>query len=186
MKFLRRTSNYIVNHTKSQAIEELKEDQRINKITNNPNMLTITTNPIIPKGFKGDELFIFPVAIFRIKINFLAKQLKSIIHITPGGQLTHPHMYSDGVCWGDFKKELLEMKKHKDWYWMVKRILDFLNDFGTESRQAPIGFGASWVDRRLQMQLHYTKNDPKAKKKLKALNKVYRKKYKIRCVSNFK
>ena len=179
MELLKRTSNYVVSHTKEQAIKELKNDKRINKINGTLNKLVVVTNPIIPKGFKGDELFIYPVAEFKILINLSVKQLKNTIKITPDGSGIHAHMYQDGYCWGGFRLELLSMKEHKDWYWMVKRILDFLNDYGPERRAAPNGFSSEWVDRRLMMQLNYMKGNPKVKEKLKALNKIYRKKYRI-------
>jgi len=184
MIFLKKTPGYVVNRTKPQSVKELKNDLRVDKITSRLNKLIITTIPIQPHGFPGDELFIYPVAVYKIVIKMPANRLKDAIKITPTGK--HPHMFSDGICWGQFREELLQIKKHKDWYWIAKRVLDFLNDFGRENRGPPLGFYSSWVDRRLKWQLEYMENDPKAKKKLKALNKIYRIKYEIHDTSEFR
>lgn len=181
MRFLNRTVGYVVNHTKRQSTKELKNDPRVDKITSGLNKLTVITKPIIPKGFPGDEIFIYPVGIFKITINISKRNLRDVIKLTNRTyRLGHPHILSgNSICWGDIEKELMIMKRHKDWYWIVKRVLDFLNDFGIEGRRAPYRVNENWVDYRLRFQLIHMKNDAKVKKRLIVLKKIYMKKYRI-------
>ena len=188
MEFLRKRSDYIVNHTKSQAINELKKDPRIDTIRNGITNLVITTIPIIPRGFKGDEIFIYPVGVFKITINMNKGGFKSafiITNISVKYRNGHQHLMSiNRACWGGFETDMEKIKKNRDWYWAGKRCLDFINDFGREHNQSPLRYFESWVDSQLEFQLEYMKDDLKVKKKLIANKKKYIKKYKMKKDTN--
>jgi len=177
MKFLKKREEYKVVYNKTQAIKELKEDARVGNIKSSFKALIIITKPIIPHGFKGDKIFVYPVGTYEIilkerrgKISVKINRREGILDNGDGyKRVIHQHIRTNweddhgeaGICWGNREKAIKEMERNKDWLWIAKTCLDILNDFEETG-----------IKRALLFQADYMKKDKKA---IKVLEKMFTK-----------
>ena len=174
MRYLRKRNDYEKVYSKTQAIKQLENQPIIDKITKGLKSIIIHTIPIIPKGFKGDEIFLYPVGTYRIKFTEMTKTISINVKRKEGKldcpqeNSLHPHIctdfrsypeseggFSDKICWGNIYESVMKAKKNKDWYWLVKLTLDLILDFKEGG-----------VSTKIEYQLNYMKNDPIAEKNL--------------------
>ena len=173
MKFFKKTDDYERVYSKREARKMLIEDSRVQKVVNGTLKMTIHTKPIVPKGFRGDGIFIYPIGTYKIIIRENPRSLG--IRVTrkeralsiPRLGSHHPHIcndfrnddeFSDKICWGNVYLEVQTIKKNKDWYWLVKIILDLLCNFN-EGKSLGIKY-----------QMDFMKDNKKA---MKRLNKLF-------------
>lgn len=144
MKFLRKTDGYERTYSKSQATKELLKDNRVKKVVNGLNKMTIYTNPIIPQDIHlsnvGSEYQGKPVGTYKIVITSSPRSLgvwikreEGILNPQRDDNHISPHIWyypkRTSICLGNIEEEIRIIKSHKDWYWFVKRMLDLLGDF---------------------------------------------------------
>ena len=189
MIFARKRNEYKVEYTKAQAKKLLLQDERIDKITMGIIKMIVVTKPFIPKGFEGDSIFIYPVGTYKItltkmisKIGIKIVRMEGYVQHTPGGnkEWYTPHInryyYSEhgenGICWGSILEEMRIMQENKDWYWIVKRCLELINDFSYYTRYEDRAI------RRFAYMVDYVGDDEKARRRIE--KKLASKKYSLR------
>ncbi len=107
MRYLRKRDDYEKVYSKAQAIKELENQPIIDKITKGIKSMTIHTKPIIPKGFKGDKIYIYPVGTYIIKFTEMTKTISINVKRKEGAlddpreNSLHPHICTDFRSYGD-------------------------------------------------------------------------------------
>lgn len=179
MTFLKRRSDYQKVYSKNEAIKRLREEEKIiEKITSSLGKMIIHTIPIIPKGFEGDMIFLYPVGTYKIvltektrviSVNITRKEgkvRKKLDDTEYNKTWHHAHIrtsWEKPICWGNIDEEVEVIRQKKDWYWLVKRCLDLILDWKMEDGYKPT---EEWVDTKMVFQLDYMKEDPRVLNKL--------------------
>ncbi len=185
MEFKKNKYEYYREYNKLQAIKALKDDNRIQEIFSLENKMIVITKPIIPTISQFPELMLCSVGKFQIEIEkktnsyppyhkqskrYPYKLYVNIIRlngcICDGWEIPHVRhdLHSDrnhnGMhCWGNVQGEVDQIKKNLDWYWLVKKSLNLIEDFKDNS-----------IDTITMLSLIYfaqVKFNPKIKTKLK-------------------
>jgi len=182
MIFARRNVNrYKRMYNKKQAVELLKRDKRTKKVGDKIRKLTVYTNPIVPKCTDVKNIFIYPIGRFKIEIKETVKYLSTLIErvngpfnpeYTDGSGFTHFHIRPSwsnrGICWGSADEEVENIQYNKDWFWLVKRCLDLLEDGNPEN-----GHENSFYYSMIGLQIKTARED-KNKEALFRLRKILR------------
>ncbi len=136
MEFKKNKYDYYREYNKSQAAEELAKDFRIQSVALTKNKMVVITKPIIPTNAEFPKLILCPIGRYKIEIkNRMFKvDIKRIGgEINDGWDSAHINHNSDGtlhmLCWGNAKYEIENIKENLDWYWLVIKSLDLINNF---------------------------------------------------------
>ncbi len=144
MDFLKKSGTYLVQHTKSEAVKALKNDDRVKSIKSRPFYMVIETNPLMTDGSFYPELSLEPVGRFvitiryfktnkRLTIKILRKEGDCSNHKTVNGHRHHTHIDRpneyDKLCFGSAGSEIQKIQDNKDWYWAGVMCLNLLQDF---------------------------------------------------------
>lgn len=152
MKFLKKTDEYVKMYSKKKAAEMLLEDDRVKSVKCTFDEMIVITKPIVPvaKRFRNPDK---PIGTYIIKIKNNKKSIECRVKRLEGtvdeprDDSNHIHIcdnfvtytdgsFSDKICWGSIYEEIVEIKRNKDWFWFVKRILDLLCDFHRDLENA--------------------------------------------------
>lgn len=144
MDFLKKSRTYLVQHTKAQAEDMLKQDDRVKSIEVKPYYMTIKTNPITTDGTFYPELSLKPVGSFVITIRYVIRYKRLRVKIfreegdcsnykTVNGHRHHTHIDDpnqyDRLCFGNAESAMDTIRQKKDWYWAGVMCLNLLEDF---------------------------------------------------------
>jgi hypothetical protein len=138
MNFLTKREEYKTVYNKKQAIQQLKNDERIKKIKTLKEGLIVYTKPIYPKSKqkKFNKIYDYPIGTYKITLGKCPYHTTSISverleGCTPTEKWQHIHIneaWMSDVCWGNISERIMIMKKYKDYYWIIKTCLDLLED----------------------------------------------------------
>lgn len=139
MLFARKTHNYTVMYDKKKSTEMLLADERIKSVKTSVGKMVVVTNPITLKSEKFAKWVLGPIGTYTInvKYNFKYKKLDVTIKRNEGTLdyncefFLHFHIrdnWHDKICWGSAYKEVDIIRENKDWFWLVKRLIDLLED----------------------------------------------------------
>lgn len=181
MKFVRRLSTYSTLYTKKQAEKELLKDERIDIINSNKNQMIVFTNPITPKPTmkKYKNFFLCPIGRYEIIIDSNNSKLNINIKLMNNNVYTYVHhshinySWCYPICWGNASSEVNTIFEENDWYWLVKRALDLLEDGNPEKGNYDLFYN---VMTKLMYQYAYQNNYKK--KMLKDIMKIRYNKFK--------
>ena len=87
----------------------------------------------------------------------------------------HYHISSMGsICWGNAENEVSTIRDNKDWFWLVKRCLDLLEDGNPE-----YGETKKWYNDMYDLMIDYAKGkrNRKLAEKLKRIQREKLKEY---------
>ena len=167
MEFLKSRNEYIVVYNKQQAIKQLKLDRRIQKIISIYKGMIITTKPVI----LDNEDCQYPIGTFTIKIKEHFRKIDVKInrlegYINCAEKYLSFHIRRvfdfDNICWGSLEEDIYEIKEHKDWFWLVKCVLEILYD--NEDEDSPEDFIST--NYALQLNYLYVHNNYKINKEI--------------------
>ena len=181
MEFLKKRNDYIVMYSKQQAVKLLRADKRVKKVEVTDKKMYIYTHPITPivtrEDYKGS--FLCPIGIYKITISSCSKYIDCKIKRENWYRgMHHYHIKDgwsgDGICWGSADNEVDIIKDNKDWFWLVKRCLDLLEDGNPES-----GETEKWYDDMYDLMINYAKGKKNRKlaDKLKKIQEIKLKNY---------
>jgi len=142
MKFARKKEEeYVRLYDKKTAIKMLKKDRRVKKIIIKRNKdLIVYTKPISPITSNNNnekEIFLAPIGTYKIIIYGHSIRLAYDIFRVNGGvghgkRYIHLHITISGECssscFGTASDEVSTIRSNEDWYWLVIRCLDLLED----------------------------------------------------------
>ncbi len=147
MLFARKTHDYTVMYKKREAVKMLLADERVKSVNSFPSKMIVITNPIFLKSERFNKWILGPIGTYTItiKCNVKHNNLKINIKRNEGTlifknnivemlveKFLHFHVRTNwtdnNICWGTANEEVNIIRKNKDWFWFVKRVLDLLQD----------------------------------------------------------
>lgn len=156
MDFKIKSENYVVGYSKKDTIKMLEKEPIVDKVENKRWGLIIHTKPIKPKGW----LFKHPVGsyIIELKANLISLGLK----ISRKEGLVYPdwvhnHISTDWsppICFGNIVRDVEIMKKNKDWYWLSRKLIEFIQDWKYDNDFTH----HTWKERMKDFQKNYMEN----------------------------
>ena len=133
MQFLKKRNKYKVMYNKEQAIKMLLKDKRIAKVKNYKYGLRVITNPMIPKSHNIS--YQYPIGSYTISLFDSFDNNIKIDIIRNEGTLFNNilafhirNSFTGKICWGTLGEEIGILKNNKDYFWIIKRCLDLIED----------------------------------------------------------
>lgn len=136
MEFRKRQNDLAEPYSLSQAIKLLKEEEPlIDSIKEITGGLEIITKIIKVKNYsKYNGQFRIKLAQGKSKFIINIRRLnRNNTKDDEGYRYSdHPHAHGSSFCWGNIRYIMGELRKNKDYYWMTKLMIEYLQNEGHE------------------------------------------------------